>query len=333
MPKIAGKRILITGGAGFVGYHLAGYLSARDAYKIDIADNLSRGKFDLDLRNLIQKSNITFKKIDLTAPASYKSLDRDYDYIYHLAGIVGVRNVTRRPDRTLFVNTVSILNLLDWVSRTQRGLKRFVFASTSEIYSGTMKHCGMPVPTGEDVMLCLEDIRSPRTTYALSKMVGESACFSYFKIHGIPFTIVRYHNVYGPRMGDDHVIPELMLKAGKGRGYLEVFSPGHTRSFCYISDAVRATADLAEAKNSSGQIFNVGNSDEEIKIKDLAGKIIRIVNPSLKIKSLGDQEGSPSRRCPEIDKLRRAVGFRPAVSLDDGIKLTRDWYREHRQAN
>lgn len=333
MPKITVKRVLITGGAGFLGYHLARYLSARDEYNIDIADNLSRGKFDLDLKNLIQRRNVTFKKIDLTAPASYKSLDKDYDYIYHLAGIVGVRNVMQRPDRTLFVNTVSILNLLEWINRTQRRLKRFVFASTSEIYSGTMKHCGIPVPTGEDVMLCLEDIRSPRTTYALSKMVGESACFSYSKIHGIPFTIVRYHNVYGPRMGHDHVIPELMLKAGKGRGYLEVFSPGHTRSFCYISDAVEATVNLAEANNSSGQMFNVGNSGEEIKIKDLAGKIIGIVNPSLKIKSLGDQEGSPSRRCPDINKLRRAVGFRSVVSLDDGIRLTWDWYREHRKVN
>ncbi len=317
-------KILITGGAGFIGYHLAESLS-QGRCRIDLADNLLRGEFDRHLKRLIKKPNVRFIKADLTDLKSYKLLRKDYDYIYHMAAIVCVKKVIEQPDRVLYINIVSILNLLEWARTTQGNLKKLLFASTSEAYAGSMRCCDVPIPTNEDVILSLEDIRMPRTTYALSKIVGESACFSYLK-NKAPFTIVRYHNVYGPRMGYSHVIPELMVKARKSNKYLEVFSVNHTRAFCYISDAVLATIGLAESKLSSRQIFNVGNSDEEITIKDLAQKIVKLVNPSLKIKPLGNQEGSPLRRCPDISKLKHATGFRPEVSLDEGIRLTWQWY-------
>ena len=318
------RKILITGGAGFIGYHLAERLS-QGKCRIDIADNLSRGEFDRDLKRLIKKPNIRFIKTDLTDRKSYKLLGRDYDYIYHMAAIVGVKKVIEHPDRVLYINITSILNLLEWIRTTQNNLKRLLFASTSEVYAGSMRCCDIPIPTGEDIILSLESTHMPRTTYALSKIVGESACFSYLK-NKTPFTIVRYHNVYGPRMGYSHVIPELMVKAKARGNYLGVFSVNHTRAFCYISDAVLATIGLAESKAASNQIFNVGNSDEEIAIKDLAQRIVKLVNPSLKIKPLGNQEGSPVRRCPDISKLKLATGFRPEISLDEGIRLTWQWY-------
>lgn len=320
------RKILITGGAGFIGYHLAERLS-QGRSRIDLVDNLSKGGFDRDLTRLVKKPNVRFIKADLTDPGSYKLLRKSYDYIYHMAAIVGVRKVIERPDRVLYINIVSILNLLEWIRKSQRNLKRLLFASTSEAYAGTMRYCDAPVPTGEDIILSLEDIRMPRTTYALSKIVGESACFSYLKGKAL-FTIVRYHNVYGPRMGYSHVVPELMVKAKRNKRYLEVFSVGHTRAFCYISDAVIATIGLAESKLSSNQIFNVGNSDEEITIKGLAQRISKFVNPSLKIKPLGNQEGSPARRCPDIGKLKRAIRFKPEISLDEGIRLTWQWYND-----
>lgn len=318
------RKVLITGGAGFIGYHLAEELLRRGC-RIDIADNLSRGEFDRDLKRLIRRPNVRFIKADLTDPKAYKKLGKVYDYIYHMAAIVGVKRVIERPDRVLYINIGSVLNLLEWIRTTQKDLKRLLFASTSEAYAGSIKCCNIPVPTGEDVMLCLEDISMPRTTYALSKIVGEAACFSYLN-NKTPFTIVRYHNVYGPRMGYSHVIPELMVKARKADRCLEVFSVNHTRAFCYISDAVAATIGLAESKPSLGKIVNVGNSDEEITIKDLAQRIIGLVNPVLKIKPLGNQAGSPERRCPDIRRLKRATGFKPKVSLDEGIRLTWQWY-------
>lgn len=185
---------------------------------------------------------------------------------------MGVRNVVNNPGKVLFVNIVTILNLLEWVNKTQKNLKNLLFTSTSEVYAGTSKYYKAAVPTDENINLCLDDISSPRTAYALSKIVGESACLNYFKMYAIPLTIVRFHNVYGPRMGYDHVIPELMIKAKNSHKYLEVYSANHSRAFCYVSDAIRAIVRLTEDKKSLGHIFNVGNSSEEISMGGLAKK-------------------------------------------------------------
>ena len=321
------KKVLITGGAGFIGFHLADYLCAKEKYEVHVVDNLSRGKLDRELLGLIKKGNIKFIDKDLTLKDSFRALDCNYDYIYHLSAIVRVRNVVNDPGKVLFVNINAILNLLEWINKTKNHLKNLLFASTSEVYAGTLKHYKATVPTNENINLCLDDMGSARSSYALSKIVGEFACLNYFKIRSIPLTIVRFHNVYGPRMGYDHVIPELMLKAKNNDKYLEVFSHKHTRSFCYISDAIDATVKLTESRKSIGQIFNLGNSNEEISIEKLAKKIISLVKPTLKIKALGDQTGSPSRRCPDTRKLKRTINFEPRVNLDEGIFYTWKWYK------
>lgn len=320
------KKVLITGGAGFIGYHLAGYLAKKGNYEIHLIDNLSRGKIDDDLRQLINKYGIKFIKKNLTLVNSYSALDKNYDFIYHFSAIVGVRNVMNSPDKVLYTNIVSLLNLLEWIKKTQKDLKKLLFSSTSEVYAGTSRLHKINIPTDENVKLCLDDLGSSRTTYALSKIVGEAACLQYYKRHGIPAVIVRFHNVYGPRMGFDHVIPELMLKAKNSRKYIEVYSPAHTRAFCYISDAIDACVRLAENNKTSGKVFNIGNSSEEISIKSLAKKIANLINPSLMMKFLPSQQGSPQRRCPDTGKLKRTVRFSPKVSLKKGLKLTWQWY-------
>ena len=322
------KKVLITGGLGFIGFHLADYLSRAGSCDIHIADNLSRGKLDKDMKTLISKNRINFIKCDLTDKNIFSSFAKDYDYIYHLTALVGVKNILKSPDRVLYVNSVSILNLLEWIRKTQLNLKRLLFSSTSEVYTGTLKHFTIPIPTDEKVALCLYNINSPRTTYALSKMLGESACYNYSKVHPIPVTIVRYHNVYGPRMGYDHVIPELMIKAKNSKKHLEVFSLNHTRAFCYVSDVVEATVALAQSKDACGEIVNVGNSDEEVSMKNLSERIINLVNSSLSIKPAGIHEGSPYRRCPDIGKMKRLINFKPKVKLDEGLRLTWEWYKK-----
>lgn len=321
-------KILITGGAGFVGYHLARHLSKNDSNTLHIVDNLSRGKQDPAFEELLRNNNIKFIKADLTNPKFYELLDDDYDYIYALAAVIGVKNIISNPDKALYANTLTILNLLEWIKNTNKSLKKLFFPSSSEVYAGTFKHYNAPIPTDEKVNLTVEDISLPRTTYALSKMVGESACFNYCKKYKIPFIIGRYHNVYGPRMGNNHVIPELLLKAKVAREYLDVHSVNHTRAFCYLDDAAEMTIGLTQLSNLSGEIFNIGNSEEEITIGKLAQKIINTVNPSLKIKALDNQDGSPERRCPNIDKLKKAIHFKPKISLNNGIALTWEWYKD-----
>jgi len=320
-------KVLITGGAGFVGYHLARHLGAKPGNEIHLMDNLSRGRHDKELEGLISKPNVRFIKADITEPVAFKRLKDDYDYIYHLAAIVGVRNVFEAPDRVLYVNITATLNLLEWLKEKKTKVKRLVFSSTSEAYAGTARLIKIKVPTDEEVPLCLDDIRQPRTSYALSKIVGEAACRYYRRRSGLPVTMVRFHNVYGPRMGYDHVIPELLIKAGRAKKYLEVFSPGHSRAFCYIDDAVDALTRLAASKKADGELFNVGNPCEEISIKELGKKIIACVNPSLKLKPLSDHQGSPVRRCPDIRKLAGATGYAPRVGLEEGLRRTWEWYR------
>ena len=323
------SKILVTGGAGFIGYHLIKGLLQQGNHDIHVVDNLSRGRMDSDFRALIKNPKIKFIQADLTDPCSFSHVDSDYDSIYHLAAVIGVKNVINNPDKVLYVNTVSTLNLFEWLKNNHKQLKKVLFSSTSEVYAGTMKHYGIPVPTDEEIDLTVDDVASPRTTYALSKIIGECACFSYYKKYNIPITIVRYHNVYGPRMGFAHVIPELMIRAYNAKEYLEIYSPNHSRAFCYVDDAVKATIKLAESRASTGHIVNVGNSENEVTIKVLAKQIIELINPTLKIKYLDVQEGSTSRRCPKTEKLKRLTQFQPKISLNLGIKLTWNWYKNH----
>jgi len=321
------KKVLITGGAGFVGYHLAVRLSENDDCQVHIVDNLLRGKFDPDFKAFLKRKNVKFIKADLTDLKSYGLLDNNYAYIYSLAAIIGVKNVTESPVRTLYVNIVSILNLLEWISAKNKKLKKLLFTSTSEVYAGTHKHYGIPIPTDEKVNLVVENIILPRTTYALSKMVGESACLNYSGERKIPVTIIRYHNVYGPRMGFAHVIPETFVKVSKNT-VVEVPSPDHTRAFCFIDEAVDATIRACESPNTANEILHIGNSREEINMRDLVVKIARVMGREITINELPDTPGSTRRRCPDTAKANRLTGYSPNISLEEGIRRTYQWYKD-----
>jgi nucleoside-diphosphate-sugar epimerase len=324
--------VLVTGGAGFIGFHLAKKL-LRDGYTVDLVDNLARGRLDDDLKQLLTHPQARLIEADLTDPGTFGALRSDYDEIYHLAAVIGVKNVMEQPDRVLRVNAGGTLNLLEWVRDTQGRLRRFLFSSTSEVYSGTLRHYGIPIPTPETVPLTIDDVQSPRATYAISKILGEAACHAFLHRYGTPFTIIRYHNVYGPRMGFAHVIPELMLRARAAEDELKVYSPDHTRAFCYVDDAVEATIRLAESRMALGEIIHVGNPSEEISIRVLADRIMGIVRPGLRIRPLENQPGSPSRRCPSTDKMGRLTSFQPRVSLEAGLRKTWRWYNAHASPN
>lgn len=318
------KKILITGGAGFIAYHLTAKLAANN--KITVIDNLARGRMDNDFRKLIENKNIKFIQADLTDPGVYNSLDTDFDYIYHLAAVIGVKNVTENPDKVLYVNAVSNLLLFEF-AKNMPGLKRIFFSSTSEIYAGTQVHFGITVPTDEDVPLTLADVKSPRTTYMLSKMYGEAICYNYNLKYKIPFTVGRYHNVYGPRMGFLHVVPEMFIKI-RNNNFVDVPSPSHTRAMCYVDDAVEMTIRACESENTKSEILNIGNQGGEIKIKDLVTAIAEVLDKKITINELPDFPGSPERRCPDTSKILKLTGFTPAVSLKEGIERTYDWYKD-----
>ncbi|MGB1110781.1 MAG: NAD-dependent epimerase/dehydratase family protein, partial [Gammaproteobacteria bacterium] len=249
----------------------------------------------------------------------------DYTYVLHLAAIIGVVHVLNRPYEVLRDNVAMLANMIEFGKR-QKAMKRFMFASTSEIYAGTLMHFDLPIPTPESTPLAILPLEHPRTSYMLSKIYGEAMC----QHSGIPFTIIRPHNIYGPRMGMAHVIPEQLRKmheAAPGDS-IEVFSMDHRRSFCYVSDAVEMITRMLESEGCENQALNLGREAPEVTIQEVAETCRSTVGKDLVLDSKPAQPGSPARRAPDMSKTTELTGFAAEIDLATGIQLSYDWYRE-----
>jgi nucleoside-diphosphate-sugar epimerase len=320
------KKVLVTGGAGFIGFHLAKSLAEQEC-DVFILDNFARGKEDLDFKNLIEKENVHFIGGDITKVESFDGLD-GFDYVYHMAAINGTENFYNIPDKVLKVGIVGTLNVLDWFVKQGKG--KLLFASSSETYAGAMRLLQekFPIPTPEEVPLVVDNPENVRWSYGASKILSEVAIHSYAKAHGIKqFSIVRYHNIYGPRMGFEHVIPQFIQRVVKKEFPFKIFGGQETRTFCYIDDCVRATQMTMESSATDGKTIHIGRDDAEIKIIDMARELFGLAGVNPKISVERAPEGSVMRRCPNIDKLRE-LGYLPKVSLKEGLKKTFDWYKD-----
>jgi len=320
------SKILITGAAGFIGNHLASELADDKNNQITLVDNLQRGEMDTEFKKLIEKENVKFRKLDLLDEESYEILDDDYDAVYHLAAVVGVKNVEKNPHKVLEINSKSTMNLLNWFVTSDS--RKILFSSSSEVYAWTSTFHDIDIPTPEDVPLSVDNPNNTRATYALSKIFGEMSIINYCEKYNKDYSIVRYHNIYGPRMGMAHVIPELIKKAFDESGNLKVYSVENTRAFCYVKDAIRATIKVMESSKTNGEILNVGNDKEEIKIGKLAKKILEVVGIDKEIEPVELESDKISRRCPDISKLRELCDYEPKYMLDEGLKKTYNWYKD-----
>ena len=320
-------RVLITGAAGFVGCHLATELCQREGYELTLVDNFARGRRDADLGILLGYPNVHLISADLSSPGAFEQLGAGYDHVYHLAAIIGVKNVLSRPWDVVRINALTTLHLLEWFCGG--GGRKLLFSSTSEAYAWTQKFHKLPIPTPEDVPLALTEIGNARSSYAGSKIFGELAITHACASAGRPFVIVRYHNVYGARMGFEHVIPELYERALAGENPLVVYSTNHSRAFCYVSDAVAATIAAMESEAANGATLNIGNEEEEVTIGELAQRILAKVQPEAKIEPREAKHDPILRRCPDISRARELLGYAPRVPLDEGLEKTFAWYRPH----
>ncbi len=323
------KRALITGGAGFIGYHLARHL-ADNSYNVTLLDNFARSEADEELDNLLKEYNVTFIKGDITKSETFNSIDKEFDYIYHFTAINGTENFYKIPDKVLKVGVFGIMNILDWFVKQNKG--KLMFASSSEAYAGTLKLVGdtFPIPTPEEVPLVIDDPKNVRWSYGAGKIVGEVAVHSYAKAYNLKnFVIIRYHNIYGSRMGFDHVLPQFIGRIVKKENPFKIFGGQETRTFCHVDDAVRATRLVMESEKSNGQTVHIGRSDGEIKIIDLAKQLFEAINvsPHPQIDIQPAPAGSVLRRCPDTSKLQ-ALGFIPKISLQEGLRQTYEWYKD-----
>ena len=316
-------RALVLGGAGFVGAHLAARL-ADEGHELTLVDDLSRGRADATLTALCARPGVRFVEADLTAPGALGGLPRQWDQVYMLAAVVGVRNVERDPARVIRTNTLALMTVLDWLPGAGETL---FFSSTSEVYAGSVGLELAPVPTPEDVPLAIADVTAPRAAYAISKLLGEAAVVHAGRARGLRWVIGRYHNVYGPRMGADHVIPEMALRAIRREDPFRVYGPRQRRAFCHVADAVEATLRLTTTDAAAGHIVNIGNDSDETVIADLAALVCRHAGYAPALERLPAPAGSVERRCPDLTRLHALTGVTPKVSLDTGVGETLDWYR------
>jgi len=325
------RKILITGGAGFIGYHLARHLLMAPDVSLIVVDNLQRGKMDQDFTDFLSDPRVTFIQADLTDPAVYAQFPTDIDHVYHLAAVNGTRLFYEIPQEVLRINTLSLLYILEWIRHLERKPK-LCFTSSNEAYAGALKFGILPIPTPEAVPLVIEDPYNARWSYAATKLIGELFVIHYAKAYGFRAVIVRPHNFYGPRAGYDHVIPEWCAKVTSRLDPFVIQSPEETRAFCYITDAVHAMAMLMDSSATDGEpieTFHIGDPTE-ITMQGLAEKFFVAADwrpETVDVKP--SPPGSVKRRCPDIAKIKAFVGWKPTTSLEEGLRATFAWYREH----
>ena len=320
------KKVLILGGAGFIGFNIAKHLTENRDYQITIADNFMKKNRDAGCEQVVSEYNIKVIEDDFSYPEAYEKLDNNYDQVYMMAAFVGVDNANNKPHEVIRINTSLTLYTLEWIRRSTIG--KVVFASTSENYAGTIDAFGYTIPTPEEVPLTIQNIAHPRFTYAVTKILGESGFLNYAKMLGFETTIIRYHNVFGPRMGFNHGIRHLVIRFRNGEDPFKVYGHDQTRDFCYITDAVEGTVLAMETPGTNGEIYHLG-TEVEITIYQLIHYTGELMNFKGTYINAPTYPGSVSRRSPDTTKSKKQLGFSAKVSWKDGLKKTVDWYNQY----
>lgn len=318
---------IVTGAAGFIGFAVARKLASDPANQVVVIDNFLRGERDAAFEELCRLPNVSLLELDLSAPDAVERLPNTaVDHVFHLAAFNGTQNFYEYPYEVLRHSTLPTFALVERYVRQARVRGRFIYAGSSESYASTVSKFGWAVPTAEDVPLCIEDPTNARWSYGVSKLHGEVLTCAACKQFGVPYTAIRYHNVYGPRMGDKHVVPDFVQRMN--RGIYALYGHEDTRSFLYIDDAVDATLGLAMSSEAANQIVNVGSTDE-VTMAHLGELMMKVAGIDAPIELHPSPPGSVKRRAPDVTKLRSLIGFEPRWSLERGLRETVGWYQRH----
>jgi len=310
----SGKRILITGGAGFVGSHITERLM--DNCKITLFDNLRRDSISAMKLN----KNVRLVKGDVLDPNSLENVVKDVDVIFHLAAVAGINTVTKSPITTMKINLIGTYNLFQAIEEKNPKVGRVVLTSTSEVY-GKYSFLGK-----EDGLTSQGPVSEPRWCYATSKLAAEHLAHSYFLEKRIPVTILRYFNVYGPRQTGESAIHNFVEKSLKGED-LTIFGDGlQVRSWCHVNDGVDGTLLAASSDKAIGEVFNIGNPKTAITVASLAEMVVQLSKSKSKIKYVPKDFADVELRIPDISLARNVLGFSPKVDLQEGILKTLEWF-------
>jgi UDP-glucose 4-epimerase len=314
-------KVLITGGAGFLGSHLTDDLLARGD-EVTILDTAP----DLKVRH--HRGHKAFRHVreSVLNREILEGLVAWCDLIYHFAAVVGVEHYVGDPYQVL---TVNINGTQDVLTVAFRHGKKVVFSSSSEVYGRSAQ-----VPFEEDGDRVLGSTRIDRWCYATSKAAGEHLCFAFAKL-GLPVVVLRYFNVYGPRldrMDKGRVMTIFMGQLLRGQPLTVIGDGSQTRTFTYVDDAVRATVEAGIVDAAVGQVINVG-SDREVSIREVAEMMVRLSGSSSRVTCVSQEsvygagyEDIP-RRVPSTRRMREILGMTAEVSLEEGLRRTIEWFR------
>jgi nucleoside-diphosphate-sugar epimerase len=317
---VSGRRILVTGGSGFIGSALVKAL-VRDGNQVRVLDDNSRGH-PRRLKEIAD--DFEFVSGDIRDPDAVAGAAEGVDEVHHLAFVNGTEFFYKAPELVLDVGVRGMVNVIDACRR--HGVGTLVLASSSEVYQTPPK-----IPTDETAPLVVPDPLNPRYSYGAGKLISEIMAINFGRKSFDRVLIFRPHNVYGPDMGFEHVIPQFALRLHAlaaaqpaGRLRFDVQGSGEeTRSFCFVDDLIAGVMVMREKGEHLG-IYHVGTM-EEVSIADLARRAARIAGREIDIVAGPPAPGGTPRRCPDISKLAR-LGYNPRVPLDEGLQPTLDWY-------
>lgn len=343
--KLSGKRLLITGGAGFLGYYSVQSIlhwnqenTEKPPIELMVYDNFMRGMPDwLDARS--NDKNISICKYDVIDPLPDDI--GDLDYIIHGASIASPIYYRLHPIETMDANVNGLRHLLDYClaqKNKQRPVQGFLFYSTSEIYGDPDPE---NIPTSETYRGNVS-CTGPRACYDESKRYGETLCVNFAKQYDLPIRIVRPFNNYGPglKITDGRALPDFARNVLDSNDIVLLSDGSPTRTFCYVADAVCGYYKaLINGKN--GESYNIGLDKPEISVRQLAEHVIKTAKElfdytgKLEFKTSDDKDyltDNPNRRCPIIDKAKKELNYNPMIELDDGLRRSLLWYNENRNA-
>lgn len=316
------KKYLVTGGTGFIGSALAKRL-VKEGYNVRVLDNDIRGAAER-LKDV--KDKIELVKADIRNLGEVQKACKNVDSVIHLAYINGTEYFYKMPELVLEVAVKGMMNILD--SCIRENVKELVLASSSEVYQSPPK-----VPTDETAPLIVPDPLNPRYSYGGGKIICELLAINYGRKYFDRTMIFRPHNVYGPDMGWEHVIPQFILRMkelsrnkGKEINFPIQGTGKETRAFVFIDDFIDGLMIVLK-KGKNLETYHIGTMEEK-SIGNVAIEIGKYFGKEVELKPGEGAKGSTKRRCPDISKLM-SIGYNPKVSFEKGLKLTADWYNKN----
>lgn len=318
MAKIKGKKIFISGGAGFIASHLIERLAGQN--RIVAYDNFCRNAIKFIALNRFPKVKVVHGDI-LDAPLLKRSV-RGCDIFIHCAAIAGIYSVGKKTSQTIKVNFLGTSNLLEAIKKNK--VERFVDFSTSEVY-GPFIYKGT-----ENDLTTQGPVTENRWAYAVSKLASEYLTYSHYEEFGLPIAAVRPFNIYGPRQVGEGAIHKLIFQALNNED-ITLYNDGtQIRAWCYVDDFVEGIMRILVNKSAVGHTFNIGNPQGAITNLKLAESIVRLIQSRSRIIFKPHPGPEVQVRVPSIEKARKILKFKPIVGLEEGLLSTIEWYREHK---